>query len=316
MKPREYCCCAIPVINAGIYATMIEQFLAGILVGILSISTPHIVGSAMPSFAALVLAIVCFVMAGLQVLAVIGVAREKPTLFRRYLTLHSIAMFGAFAVAAAWIIISATKHSTAKSRCLSDFFSNPDTESQGDTLCEIFSWVSVGVMGGLWAVLAIMHVYLYVVLVTYSSEQQKDHIRYNALNDSTNENIPMNDRNDWDTRPSQEYMEGEYAHGRQGSAASVADIINQPTHNPEDGFSKTYSRPYPPERQVSSGSAFHPPTIAYTQDPGPTPKFNDAYYIGNPTAGVGRPAQAQPHPAEGSFGRKTPRYDPRYQYSY
>lgn len=40
MKPRDYCCCAIPIVNAGIYATLIEQFVLGILVGILSMVTP------------------------------------------------------------------------------------------------------------------------------------------------------------------------------------------------------------------------------------------------------------------------------------
>ncbi|KAF9270299.1 hypothetical protein L218DRAFT_992932 [Marasmius fiardii PR-910] len=298
MKPREYCCCAIPIINAGIYATLIEQIIAGLLVGILSLATPHIVGAATPSVAPLILAIVCFVVAGLQVLAFIGVAKEKPILFRRYLTLHSIAILGAFAVAAAWIIISATKHSSAKSRCLSDFFSSPETETQGETLCEVFSWVSVGVMGGLWAVLAVMHVYLYIILASYSSEQEKDHVRYNALNDSSNlENIPMNNRKDWDNRPSHEYMGEGYAHGRQGSAASMTDIMNQPMHQPKDSFSEAYSRPSP-QRQISSGSVFQPPAGAYTQDPGPTPKFNDSYYPSNATAGVGHPAQAQAHPGE------------------
>jgi hypothetical protein len=70
----------------------------------------------------------------------------------------------AFAVAAAWIIISASQHSTAKSKCLLDFFPETSQSSEGDTLCEIFPWVDVGIMGGLWVVLGILHVgYLSVV---------------------------------------------------------------------------------------------------------------------------------------------------------
>ncbi|KAL0580371.1 hypothetical protein V5O48_001616 [Marasmius crinis-equi] len=318
MKPREYCCCAIPIINAGIYATLLEQTVAGILIGILSLATPHIVGASTPSFAAWILAIICFIGAGLQVLGFIGVAKEKPILFRRYLSLHSIALLAAFAVAAAWIILSATKHSDAKSKCLSDFFNTPQTQSQGQTLCEIFPWVSVGVMGGLWALLAIMHVYLYIVLSSYSSEQTKDHIRYNSLSDPLNpDNIPMNNRNDWNASPSStDSAERGYGHAKQASAASMSDLMNQPVHQPKDGYSDAYSRPYPPQRQFSSSSAFQSPSNAYTQDPGPTPRFNDPYYAGSSTAGVGRPAQAQAHPAEGSFGRKTPRYDPQPQYQY
>lgn len=37
---KEYCCCAIPLLNAGIYTTLIEQFVVAITVGILSLVTP------------------------------------------------------------------------------------------------------------------------------------------------------------------------------------------------------------------------------------------------------------------------------------
>lgn len=40
MKPREYCCCAVPLINAGIYAILTEQFVIAIVVGTLSVATP------------------------------------------------------------------------------------------------------------------------------------------------------------------------------------------------------------------------------------------------------------------------------------
>jgi hypothetical protein len=39
-KAREYCCCAIPMVNTGIYAVLLEQTALGILVGTLSIATP------------------------------------------------------------------------------------------------------------------------------------------------------------------------------------------------------------------------------------------------------------------------------------
>ena len=40
MKAREYCCCAIPLVNAGIYLTLTEHFIVSLLVGILSVATP------------------------------------------------------------------------------------------------------------------------------------------------------------------------------------------------------------------------------------------------------------------------------------
>lgn len=87
-------------------------------------------------------------------------AKEKSILYRRYVSLHSLLTAGAFAVAAAWVIISASRHGKAKAKCLEDFFPSTSGESagEGDTLCQIFPWVDVGVMGGLWAILAIMQV--------------------------------------------------------------------------------------------------------------------------------------------------------------
>lgn len=49
MKPREYCCCAVPLINAGIYATLTEQFAIAIVVGTLSVATPSSKHPAHPS---------------------------------------------------------------------------------------------------------------------------------------------------------------------------------------------------------------------------------------------------------------------------
>ena len=147
-----------------------------------------------------------------------------------------------------------------------------------------------------------MQLYLYVVLSSYSSEQEKDHIKYNDLKgSSTPETIPMNNRNDWDGRPSSDFAEQGYSHGRQASSASMSDVIHQPVHQPRDGFSDVYSRPAP-QRQYSSGSVFQQPLHAYTQDPGPTPRFNASYYPGNETGGIGRPAQAQAHPGESYVG--------------
>ncbi|KAF8078540.1 hypothetical protein FPV67DRAFT_1405282, partial [Lyophyllum atratum] len=235
----EYCCCAIPIVNAGVYATLTTQFFTALLVGILSVATPSIVGAATPSYSAPILGVICFILAAVQVLGFIGVAREKPILYRRYISVHLLATLAAFAVAAAWAIMSATRHSTAKSKCLKDFFSDgsESTTSEGDTLCEIFPWVDVGIMGGLWVVLGILQIYLYVVLSSYGTSQRRDHEKYDQLN---NESIPMNTRSDpWDSRPSVDSPRSPqgYSHVRQESATSVSDVLAQPQLQPKDSLS-------------------------------------------------------------------------------
>jgi hypothetical protein len=182
MKPRDYCCCAIPLVNAGIYTTLTEQLALFITVGTLSVATPHIVGAATPVAAPIVLAIICYVGAGIQIMGYFGVAMEKPILFRRYVTLHSLVAIAAFSVSAVWIILSATSHTAARTRCERDFFpSTGDTSSEGKILCDIFPWVDIGLMGGLWLLLAILQLYLWIILSSYSTSQQDAHAEYTDI---------------------------------------------------------------------------------------------------------------------------------------
>ncbi|KXN89952.1 hypothetical protein AN958_04956 [Leucoagaricus sp. SymC.cos] len=286
MKPREYCCCAIPMVNAGIFATLAEQLIAGILIGALSVATPPIVGAATPSFAGWILGIICFVAGALQFLGFIGVVQEKPILFRRYVTLHGIILCAAFAVAAVWIIISASRHSTASTNCVQKFFTDDSLQSQGQTLCDIFSWVDVGIMGGLWVLLAILQSYLFVVLSSYGSTQRRDHRQYDTMSDPTHpltkDTIPMADRNDpWDSRPSSESTRAlpdasgaQYQHLRQISTASASDILNQPHQKPDDSLSSDYgykSSYYSGPQENVYSSAAH----AQTSHPG------DSHYTGS-----------------------------------
>ena len=43
---REYCCCAVPVVNAGIYFTLVTNTVLAVLVGALAIATPNSLSSA------------------------------------------------------------------------------------------------------------------------------------------------------------------------------------------------------------------------------------------------------------------------------
>ncbi|OBZ80005.1 hypothetical protein A0H81_00937 [Grifola frondosa] len=187
---------------------MVEQFALGIIAGTLSVATSSIVGASTPSSAKWIFAIICYVGAALQVLAFVAVRKEKPIFFRRYITLHIMITVAAFAVSAAWIILSATRHSQAKTQCLIDFFPNNSTDStsasEGDTLCNIFPWADVGIMSGLWILLAIVQIYLYTVMSSYGSAQRRDHQKYNSLYDvsqplNTSNSYPLTERSPWDS---------------------------------------------------------------------------------------------------------------------
>ncbi|OSD03591.1 hypothetical protein PYCCODRAFT_1466959 [Trametes coccinea BRFM310] len=285
MKPRDYCCCAIPVVYAGIYTALLEQLALGIIAGTLAIATPSIVGAATPSFAKWIFAIICYIGAAIQILGFIAVRQERPIFFRRYVSLHLMVTVAAFAVAAAWIILSAVRHNQAQDKCISDFFAGTisASNSEGETLCNIFPWADVGIMGGLWVLLAIMQTYLYVIVSSFGKGQRRDHSKYQSLYDSSRSlnSIPLMDRGAWDARMSMDALVQPGGHARHDSDASVATVMADKVQGHAD----------------YDYSAYPPPAHAYTQDPGPTPHaYDDPYYDANPPAGVGYPQPSQAHP--------------------
>ncbi|KAH8102449.1 hypothetical protein BXZ70DRAFT_1006372 [Cristinia sonorae] len=278
MKPRDYCCCAIPTVNAGIYVILFEQFVLGMTAGTLAVATPQIVGAATPSFAKWIFAIVCYVGAAAQVFGFLGVWKERPIMYRRYTTLHILLLTSALSIAAVWIILSAARHNQAKSSCLSTFFT-VTTGSLGDTLCEIFPWVDVGLMGGLWVILASVQLYLYFVASSYGTGQRLDHEKYDSMYDPTRpltSDIPLSNRG-W--QGSDENVAGAGAHG--GYHTKGESISSLYTDKPQQAQDYGYNT-YPPSV----------PNNAYTQDPGPTPRANEYYAA----TGSGAPEPVQSHP--------------------
>jgi len=274
----------------GIYAVLLEQLALAVLVGTLAIGAPLIVGSM--SFTPWVIAIICYAGAAIQILGFIGVAQEKSILFRRYSTLHILSTSAAFAVAAVMIALSAAHHSATETRCLNSFFPGNDastsgTQALGNTECNIFPWVDVGLMGGIWALLAISQIYFYTVVSGYSTFQNDFLGKYRSVYSATD--IPMTGRADpWDARGSTESLTDRAGHARTQSN------LSQPDHLRHSSLSE--------------------PTGAYMQAAPPTPRgsqfgipnYSDPYYQ-NTGSDVSKPEQYQPHPAEGSFRRKTPR---------
>jgi hypothetical protein len=180
----DYCCCAIPVLNVGAYFTLSEQFVLGVLVGTLSFATPSLVGAAVPfSFANLILCGLGYAFAIVQIVGFLGIFKEKPALFRRYVAINWILLYVGLSAAAAFLGISAARHSQAVQACEKTFFAGEPTstntteETKGEQICNIFTWATLGVMGALWVLLFIVQSYLVLVLRNYGVSQRADHTK-------------------------------------------------------------------------------------------------------------------------------------------
>jgi len=286
MKPRDYCCCAIPLVNAGIYATLMEQLVLSALAGTLSIATPAIVGASTPSIAKVIFAILCYVGAALQILGLFGVMTESPIMYKRFATLNSLITLAIFSVAAVWIIISATRHNQAKSTCQTDFFAEDPTDL-GPKLCDIFPWVDVGIMGGLWVLLGLVQTYLCFITSSYGKGQRLDHEKYDSMYDPTRpltSDIAVSHRSEpWDSNSNTLTRGTGNYHSRGDSDASVATVMaDKPQRFSDNSYGQNT---YPPSF----------PGQAHTESPGPTPRVAD-YYGSGYGGGVGAPEPSQAHP--------------------
>lgn len=287
MKPRDYCCCAIPTVYVGIYLTLLEQLVLGVVAGTLSIATPSIVGAVTFSGAKWIFAIICYVGAGIQLLGFFSVFKEMPIFYRRYTTLHLLVTVAAFSVAVVWIALSAARHSTAQSNCINNFYDDSTEESEASILCNIFPWVDVGLMAGLWVLLAISQLYFYVVISSYGAGQRMDHEKYDSMYDATKpltSDIPLNTRGDpWDARPSHDNLlrnESGGFHSRDDSLGSVDNVMGDKAQLSRNSYPMT-TQPGP----------------AYTQEPTPTPHEQDPYYYTSSYGtGLGQPERTQAHP--------------------
>jgi hypothetical protein len=211
--------------------------------------------------------------AAIQVLGFIGIFKEKHTLFRRYAQLNSLITLVAFAIAAAWVIVSASRHSTAVTNCEKKYYptvANGSNTTEGQTVCDIITWIDVGLMAGAWVFFALVQAYLLFVVSSYGTAQRRDYEKASA-----------------------EYEDGR-GHIRNASTVST---MNAPLQKETYADGQSYLTPtYPPqpqsqfERQQSTRTA---PLSTRAQSPQPAPYANN-YYGADSPAGQLPPTQAHP----------------------
>jgi len=128
-----------------------------------SLTSPiPVVGAAVPAAFKFIMLLLGYIFAGVQLVGFFGIFKEKPALFRKYVTFNSVILYVGLSAALTFIGISAGRHQAAVDQCESSFFSSGNqtttAETEGEQICNIFTWVVLGIMGGLWIVIFILQV--------------------------------------------------------------------------------------------------------------------------------------------------------------
>ncbi|GAA5909714.1 hypothetical protein JCM5296_005770 [Sporobolomyces johnsonii] len=185
---RTYVCCAVPLYNSGIYAVLAQFLIISIVTGVLCFAAPSIIAVTTPDFVSYILGVICMVVALAQPFGFFGVYRERVGLFRTYSRINMFFVLIALALALAIIIASAVKHSTAVTAC-EKLFSADSSDSTANTICNIWTWVQVGIMGLLFVIVGLCELYFLMYSSIYASEQKLDHARYNSVYSTAAEEI-------------------------------------------------------------------------------------------------------------------------------
>lgn len=165
---------AIPLVNVGAYALILEWFLVSLCIIVLALAPPEIVaadGSLPSSWPKIVVALLGVALLLLQPLGLFAVLRKRTTLYRTYLRIATIVALATLLVVLAFFAVAAARHSTALASCIVNYANTPQGDGQGisttqtesivdvgDNICDIWIWVQVGCMGLLIALIGITQV--------------------------------------------------------------------------------------------------------------------------------------------------------------
>ncbi|SPO19867.1 uncharacterized protein UTRI_00264_B [Ustilago trichophora] len=229
----EFCCCAYPLVNIGAYLLVLETAFVALAVGICALVPPSIVAGqgVIPSWSKGLVAALGFITLVWQILGLVAVARQMPTLYRTYIRINFLLTLAIIIATVAFLVVAGVQHNKAVSTCVSTYGVTPSNSNAGSSLsisalgqsadafyqsgrdiCNIFVWAQTGVMAGLIVLMGLTQFYMLAAQRAYGGEQRQ------AFRDSkaSYQDIPMNPRDSavWEPSPADPYAgQQNYARG-------------------------------------------------------------------------------------------------------
>lgn len=188
-------------------------------VGILALAPPPIVGamSSVPSWSKDLVAAFAFVAAAWQIVGLASVFTDQKPLYRLYIRINFLATVVILIITIAFTVTAAARHDEAVDACYREFEgplaqnglgvqSVENSISSGrHKVCNILTWVDVGLMGGLIVLLGLTQLFMCYMQRKYGQRQRNAIVSSNESFGT--EGIPMGNRSHlgWDPRPRKQY---------------------------------------------------------------------------------------------------------------
>lgn len=219
-RPRpQFCCFIFPLVKFGAYLLVLESAFMALCVGVLALAPPPIVGAmaSVPSWGKDLVAAVAFVTAVWQILGLASVFSDQKTLYRLYIRVNFIATLIILAITIAFTITAAARHSASVDECMKEFEGSLAQNGLGvqavenslnsgrHKVCDILTWVDVGLMGGLIVLLGLTQLFMCYMQRRYGQRQRA--AIANTKQPFGSEGIPMSNRSTmgWDPRRRPQY---------------------------------------------------------------------------------------------------------------
>lgn len=170
----EFCCCAVPLVNAGAYLIALESLFVAICVVVLALATPQIVASMdiLPSWLKPVVAVVGVLAILLHLFGIITIARESTTKYRAYIRIHFLLTLFVIVLTSIGTVWMFTQHDKAAAACTRQYGNEPldsgrgikvqvlsDTfKDTGEKICNYFTYAQAAACGALIALVGFTQV--------------------------------------------------------------------------------------------------------------------------------------------------------------
>ncbi|KAN0066220.1 hypothetical protein ACQY0O_000314 [Thecaphora frezii] len=231
-RGMEFCCCAVPLVNAGAYLLVLEFAFVSLVTASLALGPPQIVATmgAIPTWSKSLIAALGFITFFWQPLGLFTIIKQKAGLYRLYIRVNFILTVLVIISTLAFFAISASNHEKVLTTCTAVYGITPSSNSgatvsqtsnvlsgSGRAICNIFIWVQVGVMGGLITLMGFTQLYMCVAQRAYGQRQREaqgsfEKYQYTAA-DGGIDSIPLSARDStaWEPRDGPGHTGGDYA---------------------------------------------------------------------------------------------------------